>query len=266
MMEAGLDSSGSVAADWRLEVLETLWRAPLKNITFLGDKLTIRSSLKEDQLAALDALADALAQSMGVREAAAAPAPAQVENAALFKLSYGLFVLTARDGAKDNGCIINTAAQVTSTPLRISIAVNKANYTHDMIAKTGAFNLSVLSESTPFRVFQQFGFQSGRNVEKLAGDAPRMENGIAYLGEHANAVLSGRVVSAVDCGTHTIFIADVTEAHVLKAHIPPDLSKLNCVLRVRPLLRLVYQAEYPLRSREGRLEFAPYVCGLVYGA
>ena len=86
----------------------------LKNITFLGDKLTIRSSLKEDQLAALDALADALAQSMGVREAAAAPAPAQVENAALFKLSYGLFVLTARDGAKDNGCIINTCLLYTS--------------------------------------------------------------------------------------------------------------------------------------------------------
>ena len=226
----------------------------LKNITFLGDKLTIRSSLKEDQLAALDALADALAQSMGVREAAAAPAPAQVENAALFKLSYGLFVLTARDGAKDNGCIINTAAQVTSTPLRISIAVNKANYTHDMIAKTGAFNLSVLSESTPFRVFQQFGFQSGRNVEKLAGDAPRMENGIAYLGEHANAVLSGRVVSAVDCGTHTIFIADVTEAHVLSSE--PSATYAYYFAHIKP-------KPQPAEAQKKK-GFVCKICGYVY--
>lgn len=226
----------------------------LKNITFLGDKLTIRSSLKEDQLAALDALADALAQSLGVREAAAAPAPAQVENAALFKLSYGLFVLTARDGAKDNGCIINTAAQVTSTPLRISIAVNKANYTHDMIAKTGAFNLSVLSESTPFRVFQQFGFQSGRNVEKLAGDEPRMENGIAYLGEHANAVLSGRVVSAVDCGTHTIFIADVTEAHVLSSEPSATYAYYFAHIKPKP------------QPAEGQKKkgFVCKICGYVY--
>ena len=226
----------------------------LKNITFLGDKLTIRSSLKEDQLAALDALADALAQSMGVREAAAAPAPAQVENAALFKLSYGLFVLTARDGAKDNGCIINTAAQVTSTPLRISIAVNKANYTHDMIAKTGAFNLSVLSESTPFRVFQQFGFQSGRNVEKLAGDEPRMENGIAYLGEHANAVLSGRVVSAVDCGTHTIFIADVTEAHVLSSE--PSATYAYYFEHIKP-------KPQPAEGQKKK-GFVCKICGYVY--
>lgn len=226
----------------------------LKNITFLGDKLTIRSSLKEDQLAALDALADALAQSLGVREAAAAPAPAQVENAALFKLSYGLFVLTARDGAKDNGCIINTAAQVTSTPLRISIAVNKANYTHDMIAKTGAFNLSVLSESTPFRVFQQFGFQSGRDVEKLAGDEPRMENGIAYLGEHANAVLSGRVVSAVDCGTHTIFIADVTEAHVLSSEPSATYAYYFAHIKPKP------------QPAEGQKKkgFVCKICGYVY--
>lgn len=226
----------------------------LKNITFLGDKLTIRSSLKEDQLAALDALADALAQSMGVREAAAAPAPAQVENAALFKLSYGLFVLTARDGAKDNGCIINTAAQVTSTPLRISIAVNKANYTHDMIAKTGAFNLSILSESTPFRVFQQFGFQSGRNVEKLAGDEPRMENGIAYLGEHANAVLSGRVVSAVDCGTHTIFIADVTEAHVLSSE--PSATYAYYFAHIKP-------KPQPAEAQKKK-GFVCKICGYVY--
>lgn len=226
----------------------------LKNITFLGDKLTIRSSLKEDQLAALDALADALAQSMGMREAVAAPAPAQVENAALFKLSYGLFVLTARDGAKDNGCIINTAAQITSTPLRISIAVNKANYTHDMIAKTGGFNLSVLSESTPFRVFQQFGFQSGRDVEKLSGDEPRTENGIAYLGENANAVLSGRVVSAVDCGTHTIFIADVTEAHVLSSE--PSATYAYYFEHIKP-------KPQPAEGQKKK-GFVCKICGYVY--
>ena len=143
------------------------------------------------------------------------PVPEKLDGKAMFKLSYGLFVLTARDGAKDNGCIINTAAQLTSSPMRISITVNKANYTHDMIQKTGVFNVSILSESTPFSVFQQYGFQSGRTADKLSGKEPRTENGVAYLAEHANAVISGKVISTVDCGTHTLFIADVTEAHVL---------------------------------------------------
>ena len=140
-----------------------------------------------------------------------------IDQGAVFKLSYGLFVLTAKDGEKDNGCIINTAIQITSNPLRISIAAIQANFTHDMILKTGEFNVSVLAESAPFATFQRFGFQSGRNADKFAdcGYDVRSENGIRYVPEHINAVISAKVVESHDYGTHTLFIADVTEAIVL---------------------------------------------------
>lgn len=142
-----------------------------------------------------------------------------MNNAAMFQLTYGLFVLTAKDGEKDNGCIINTVQQVTSTPNRISIAVNKNNYTHDMIIKTGEFNVSILSEEVPFDIFKHFGFQSGRDTDKFAEfDAcDRSENGIAYLNKYANAFLSGKVVQTVDLGSHTLFIADVTDGEVLSS-------------------------------------------------
>lgn len=139
-----------------------------------------------------------------------------IEKTAAFKLSYGLFVLTARDGEKDNGCIINTVQQVTDTPFKISVTVNKNNYTHDMIKKTGVFNVSVLTQSGPFSVFQHYGFKSGRDTDKIAGDSmPRSENGVVYLSSFSNALISGRVVDEVDCGTHTLFIAEVTEAQTL---------------------------------------------------
>lgn len=139
-----------------------------------------------------------------------------IEKTATFKLSYGLFVLTARDGEKDNGCIINTVQQVTDTPFKISVTVNKNNYTHDMIKKTGVFNVSVLTQSVPFSVFQHYGFKSGRDTDKITGDSmPRSENGVVYLSSFSNALISGRVVDEVDCGTHTLFIAEVTEAQTL---------------------------------------------------
>lgn len=138
-----------------------------------------------------------------------------IENTAFFKLSYGLFVLTARDGERDNGCIINTAAQLTDIPKRISVTVNKQNYTHDMIVKTGKFNISVLTEETPFDIFKHFGFASGRDTEKFTGEPLRTENGIAYVGGYSNAVISGKVENIIDCGTHSLFIAEVTEAKLL---------------------------------------------------
>lgn len=139
-----------------------------------------------------------------------------MENNALNKLSYGLFVLTARQGEKDNGCIINTVMQVTDTPKQILIAVNKKNYTHDMIAATGEFNLSVLSEKTVFFIFQHYGFQSGRDVDKFANiPAPRAANGIRYVPGISNAVISAKVVQTIDCGTHSMFLAEVTEETVL---------------------------------------------------
>lgn len=139
-----------------------------------------------------------------------------MDNKVMNKLSYGLFVLTAKDGDKDNGCIINTAAQVTTTPNRIIVTVNKENYTHDMIKKTGEFNVSVLDESATFDTFQHFGFQSGRDTDKFAEITfARAENGIAYLTKECNAYISGKVTDTIDLGTHTMFIADVTGGEVL---------------------------------------------------
>ena len=191
----------------------------LKNCTILDEGVSIRSSLKEDQLAQMEALADALVASMPAQK----PVPAQekpaglVEQNAMFSLSYGLFVLTARDGAKDNGCSINTVTQLTDSPKRISIAVNKANLTHDMIVKTGEFNVSVLSNDAPFALFQHYGFQSGRNTDKFAGvqGMARSTNGIYYIPYCTSAFLSAKVTQTVEFETHTLFIADVTEAKLL---------------------------------------------------
>lgn len=139
-----------------------------------------------------------------------------MNNDAMYKLSYGLFVLTAKQGDKDNGCIINTAAQVTITPNRITVAVNKANYTHDMIMETKEFNLSILTEDSKFDTFKQFGFQSGRDVDKMVEiEYKRSDNGIVYLTKDVNAYISGKVIDTVDLGTHTLFIADVTDADIL---------------------------------------------------
>ncbi len=151
------------------------------------------------------------------------------------KLSYGLFVLTAREGDKDNGCIINTATQVASEPNRIAIAVNKSNYTHDMILRTGEFTVSILSEQASFDLFKHFGFQSGRDVNKFADftDCKRGANGILYVTAGTNGYLSGKVISTSDLGSHTLFIADVTDGEVLSkapsatyayyhAHIKPQ--------------------------------------------
>ena len=142
-----------------------------------------------------------------------------MDNKALFNLSYGLFVVTAREGEKDNGCIINTVTQATSSPVQITIAVNKQNYTHDMILRTGSFNVSILSEKADVALFKHFGFQSGRETDKCSDEAPvkfrRSENGLVYLTENANAYLSAKVKSSVDLGSHTLFIAEVTDAEVL---------------------------------------------------
>ncbi len=157
-----------------------------------------------------------------------------IDNTAMFQLSYGLFVLIAREGDFDSGCIINTAQQVTDTPLRLTVTVNKANHTHDMILRTGEFNLSVIDESADFDLFRRFGFQSGRDTDKFAGfPKPRTENGIVYVENACNAVISCKLFHSVDLGTHTMFIVDVTEAKVLRdtpsatyayyfAHIKPQ--------------------------------------------
>lgn len=134
----------------------------------------------------------------------------------MFKLGYGLYVLTARDG-KDNGCIVNTVMQITNAPERIVVTVSKMNLTHDMIQKTKEFNVSVLTEKCSFGVFEHFGYQSGNNVDKFAGysDCQRADNGLCYITEGTNAYISGKVTDIIDCGTHTMFIADVADARLL---------------------------------------------------
>lgn len=136
---------------------------------------------------------------------------------AIYKLSYGLFVLTSVLEGRDNGCIINTAAQVTSAPNRISIAVNKANYTEQLIQKSGKFNISVLSENADFKLFERFGFQSGRDIDKFADfyECKRSENGIYYITAGTNAYISAQVEQTMDLGSHTLFIASVNGMEVL---------------------------------------------------
>ena len=229
-----------------------------RNMTFLNETVSLRSSLKPAQSADVDALVEALAATMPRRKpAAAAAAPAaggSMDPAAFFKLSYGLFVLTAREGEKDNGCIINTAQLLTDTPKRITIAVNKQNLTHDMILRTGVFNVSVLTEKVPFKVFQHFGFLSGRDTDKFAGwEGPRSANGLCYLPEYTNALLSGRVISTADYGTHTLFVAEVTEARILSEE--PSVTYSYYFQHIKPK---------PQPQAEQKKGFVCKICGYVY--
>ena len=191
--------------------------APCKNLTLLEEGLSIASALKEDQLHQIDSLADAIVASLPAPKASTVPANPLIDGAAMNKLSYGLFVLTSREGDKDNGCIINTAQMLTDSPKRVTIAVNRQNLSRDMIARTGLFNLSVLTEEVPFKVFERFGFVSGRDADKFAGcdcDA-RTANGLRYIPKYTNAVISCKVVESHDYDTHTLFVAEVVEAKVL---------------------------------------------------
>lgn len=140
-----------------------------------------------------------------------------MDSKAIHKLSYGLFVVTARAGAHDAGCIINTAVQAASAPNQLSICVNKANHTHDVILESGAFTVSVIDESAGFELFERFGFRSGRDVDKFADFAAcaRGENGLLHLSRGANAYISVKVGTTVDLGSHTLFVGEVTDAAVL---------------------------------------------------
>ncbi len=165
-----------------------------------------------------------------------------MDKKAMYRLSYGLFVVTAKEGEKDNGCITNTVMQVTSAPNRISLAVNKENYTHDMILRTGKFLASVISEDASFDLFRNFGFQSGRDVDKFADftDVKRTGNGLYAVTKGTNAWISAKVIQSVDLGSHTLFLAEVEDAEVLsdspsatyayyQDHIKPKQEKTKTV-------------------------------------
>ena len=140
-----------------------------------------------------------------------------MNHKAMYKLSYGLYIVTTRDAEKINGCIVNTAIQAASTPNQICICINKANYTHDMLLNTGVFNVSVLSRTAEFPLYERFGFQSGREVDKFADYTAykNAENGVPYITEGTNAYIAVKVTQTVDLGSHTMFIGEVTEMEVL---------------------------------------------------
>ncbi len=174
----------------------------------------------------------------------------------MFKLTYGLFVLTSRLEEKDSGCIINTAGQVTSEPNRISITVNKVNFTHDLVKDSGKFNLSILSEQADFSLFRHFGFQSGRNTDKFAGysECRRSSNGLYYITAGTNGYISATVEQTVDLGTHTLFIASVDDMEVLSDSPSATYTYYQSSIKPKP--------EKPVPS--GKPQWRCTVCGYIY--
>ena len=176
---------------------------------------------------------------------------------ALFNITYGLYLLSTKANGKDNACIINTAAQVASEPLRISISVNKGNLTHDMILESGRFNISALTTSTPFALFQRFGMQSGRSAKKFDGfeEAARAENGILYLTGCANAYLCCKVERTVDLGSHTLFIAAVDDMEVLSAVPSTTYAYYQANIKPKPESK---------PAAQGKTTWRCTVCGYIY--
>lgn len=184
-----------------------------------------------------------------------------IEKEAMYKLTYGLFVLTTKDGEKQNGCIINTVSMLTDTPKRITVFVNKTNYTEELIRKTGVFNVSVLTESAPFEVFKQFGFCSGRDTDKFAGGSyPKSENGLYYIPAHTNAVLSAKVIDAHDYGTHTLFVAEVTEAKTLSSEKSVTYEYYQKNIKPAPQAKAQQQAQ----EAGGTHKWVCKICGYTH--
>ncbi len=179
-----------------------------------------------------------------------------MDKKAMYKLSYGLFVLTSAADGRDSGCIINTAQQVTSEPNRISIAVNKTNYTHDLVKQSGKFNISIISEAAEFELFQHFGFQSGRDVDKFADYAAckRSANGLYYVTAGINSYISATVEQEVDLGSHTLFIASVDDMEVLADTPSATYTYYQSSIKPQPTKD----------AQTGKTVWRCTVCGYVY--
>ena len=175
----------------------------------------------------------------------------------MFKLSYGLFVLTAKDGVRDNGCIINTVSEVASDPLTISFAVNKANYTHDMIMKSRMFNVSIIDDEAKFDMFKHFGFQSGRDTDKFAtiDYMKRADNGIYYIDNHTNGYISGWVFDTVDLGSHTLFLAKVVDAVAINNVPSLTYAVYHAHVKEKPQVKA---------TTTGKTVWVCDICGYVY--
>ena len=224
----------------------------IPNTTVLENTVTIKSALKENQLENLEKLADTIVESMPKPKTAD---ESKMNPSALYNIEYGIFILSAKSGNKDNACVINTLQQVTDSPKRISITVNKQNYTHDMIMKTKEFNVSILTKETDFSLIKRFGFSSGKDNDKFEGfeNAQRSENGIFYITETSNAFVSGKVINTVDLGTHRLFVADVVEAKVLSN--AESLTYRYYLNYIKP---------QPHASAEKKKGYVCKICGFVY--
>lgn len=230
--------------------------SPCKNMAFAENTISVRSSLKEAQNADIEALVDEIAADFEKKETDSGSYDnVSVDEKAFFKLSYGLFVLTSKDGGKDNGCIINTASLLTNSPNRITVYVNRDNFTCEMIKKSGVFNVSVLTESADFDLVKRFGFVSGKNTDKFDGfsHVAASANGLKYLTEYSNAFISAKVVSFEDVGTHTIFVAEVTEARVLSD--APSATYDYYFGHIKPK---------PINKEENKKGFVCKICGYIY--
>ena len=181
-----------------------------------------------------------------------------MDKKAMYKLSYGLFVLTAKEADKDNGCIINTAIQAASAPNQLSVCVNKANYTHDMIMRTGEFTVSVLSQNAGFDLFKRFGFKTGKDTDKFEGfsDCKRGANGIYYVTEGTNAYISVKVGKTEDLGSHTMFIGEINDMEVLSN--APSVTYDYYLNNIKPKPQAVGTTE------NGQTVWRCTVCGYEY--
>lgn len=220
-----------------------------KNLIFAGAPITIRSALSAENREQLNELSKELCREYAARDSEMAD---KHDMSALFRIGYGLYVVTSNDGKRDNGLIVNTVTQVSDNPNRIAVNINKANYSHHVIRQTGILNVNCLSVDAPFKVFETFGFQSGRTADKFAGMAPiRSDNGLAILPKYINAAFSLKVEQYVDLGSHGMFICSVTEARVMND---------------RETMTYTYYQNHvkPKPQTEGKTGFVCKVCGYIY--
>ena len=220
-----------------------------KNLTFADNTVHIKSALNDESNAQLEALAE---EFCGEYQARAAETADKKDLRALFNIGYGLYVVTTNDGKKDNGCIVNTVTQVTSSPNRVAVTINKDNYTHHVVEQSGIMNVNCLSVEAPFSVFEKYGFQSGRSVDKLADiEVLRSDNGLRFLPQYINAFFSLKVENYVDLGTHGMFICSITESRV--------------ITKAETMTYTYYQNNVkPKPETEGKKGYVCKVCGYVY--
>ena len=223
--------------------------AGCKNLTFAENVVHIKSALNEESAGQLEALAAELCHDYLEQQSETAN---KNDLTALFKIGYGLYVVTSNDGKKDNGLIVNTVTQVTDTPNRVAVTINKQNYSHHVIKQTGIMNVNCLSTAAPFKVFETFGFQSGRTVDKFADCTPlRSDNGLIFLDKYINAFMSLKVEQYVDLGTHGMFICSITEARVIS--------------NAETMTYTYYQNNVkPKPQTEGKKGFVCKICGYIY--